>query len=134
MSARVAFFRRKDENSKAEVWVVNVKTARRKKMADVVSGLTLLFSLNSRHIYVQELPKNAEEESKIYSVSLWGGKPKLVGRARMLETILDNGPYRGDMVVFKTVKHHLGITAEDCAFVMTPGGKLLGRIKTGPCR
>lgn len=130
----VAFSRRTDEASRAEVWVTDVKTGKRKKIATLPSCRTLLFSLNGGHLLLQEEQTAEKRDVPLYAVSRGGGKLKLLGKVRLLETLVAKGKYKGQFVVYKEVIHHLGTTSQECAFVITEDGNETGRIKDVACR
>ena len=131
---RAAFFRKTDDGSKAEVWVINLKNLKRKKVASLPSCVTILFSMDGGRLFMQEKPQSQIEESAVWSVSTGGGSLKQIGTARVLETIVGRGKYKGALVVLKRTPHHLGTTQEDCAYAWGVSGKEIGRLKDGPCR
>lgn len=131
---KVAFFRRTDENSQAEIWVVNLAKLKRKKVAVLPSCSTLLFSIDGGRIFMQEKPSSPKEESAVWSVSAGGGKPKKLGQAKLLQTLAIKGKYKGSLIVFKNTIHHLGTTQEDCAHAWKESGDEIGKLKEGPCQ
>lgn len=130
----VAFFRNGDDEATAQVWVANVKKPRRKKVAEIPNGYTLVFSLDGGTLFIQERPKSANEESTFYSVSTGGGSKKQLGTARVVETIVPKGKYAGAFIIYKVRKHHLGITQEDYPYAYDKSGREIGRLKNGPAR
>ena len=73
----VAFFRTPDNASqRAEIWSVTVKKARARKVTEIPSCHTILFSLNGKWIFYQEKPTNRKSESVIGKVSVRGGETK----------------------------------------------------------
>ncbi len=131
---RIAYFRTSDDETKAEIWVVDTRKLKRRKVASAKSCLTLLFSADSGKIFFQEVPESANVESGLYSVGTGGGKPRELARVRLLQTTIEKGLYKGDLVVYKALLHPMGTAVRDCAAVITPSGKEIGRIKDGPCR
>jgi len=131
---KIAYFRTSDDKTKAEIWVVDTRKLRRKKVTTAASCLTLLFSADGGKIFFQEVPDAPNVESALYSVGSGGGKPRKIARVRLLQTLVEKGDYKGNVVVFKAVLHPMGTTVRDCAAVVTPSGKEIGRIKGGPCR
>jgi hypothetical protein len=93
-----------------------------------------LFSRDGKLIFVQEMPKDSASESILRSVSAGGGSFKPLTKIRLLETVIAKGPHRGDLIVYKRTRHHLGLAEQDCAFVIDKNGKEVGRLKDGPCR
>jgi hypothetical protein len=129
----VAFSRKTNEETKAEIWVVDLKKLKRKKIASVKSCRTLLFSMNGNTLFFQEEP-SSKEDVPLYAISRSGGKPKMLTKVRLLETLVGSGPYQGNLIAYKAVIHHLGTTSQDCAFVLKENGREVGKIKGGPCR
>lgn len=130
----VAFFRQTDENAKAEIWVVNLKTLKRKKVATLPSCVTILFSLNSRRIFAQEKPVDVLQESTVLSFPAGGGRPTKLGQARVLETLVAKGRYKGNVIVYRRTLHHLGTSQKECACLWNDSGREIGKLKNGPCR
>lgn len=132
---RIAYFRTENGGKRAELWVVETRKLHRKKIATMPSCLTLLFTANGRRILYQEVPGSPEAESALFSISPSGwGKPKKIADVRLLQTNVEKGKYKGDVVVYKAMAHPMGTTIRDCAAVITPAGKDVGRLKDGPCR
>ncbi len=131
---RVAFFRTVEDTGRAEVWIVDVKTLKKKKVASMTSCATILFSLDGKTVFAQEKPKSATEESPVFRVSAGGGTAKEIGTARILETLVAKGRYQGKIIVFKATKHHLGIAQNDCPVAWDESGREIGRLKNASCR
>ena len=131
---RIAYFRTSDDESKAEIWVVDTRKLKRRKVASVKSCLTLLFSEDGGRIFFQEVPDGPNAESALLSVGSGGGTPKKLADVRLLQTIVEKGKFKGDVVVYKALTHPMGTTIRDCAALVTPSGKEVGRLKDGPCR
>ena len=131
---RIAYFRTSDDGSQAELWEVETKKLHRKKIATMKSCLTLLFTADGDRILFQEVPDGPNAESALYSVSPSWGKPKEIAQVRLLQTNVEKGKYKGDVVVYKAMAHPMGTTIRDCAAIISPSGKDIGRTKDGPCR
>src|SRR5262249_3500877 len=126
---RVAFARQPEGQDKAEIWIANAAKRTRKKLATVPSCFTLLFSRQGDRLFFQEKPKDNQSESGLWTLSAGGGKPKLIGSVRLLQTLVEKGRYQGDLVVYRLSKHHLGTAMQECPFLLDPSGREMGRIK-----
>jgi hypothetical protein len=130
----VAFIRESNDSSRAEIWSVNMKNRVRKKLTTVNSCLTLLISADGRHIFFQERPKDAEKESAVWIIGIGGGKPKKIGQACLLQTIVAKGRYKNALVVYQNRLHPLGIAIQQCAYIWNDGGREIGRLENIACR
>ena len=131
---RVAFFRKSDEATKAEVWLVNLKTMKREKLATLPSCATILFSLDGGHLFIQEEPADGNKESAVHRISSGGGSLKQIGTVRTMDAIVSKGKNKGALIVYRLNKHHLGTSQQECPFAWTSSGKEIGRLKDVPCR
>jgi dipeptidyl aminopeptidase/acylaminoacyl peptidase len=129
----VAFSRKTNEDASAEIWIVDMKSLKRKKITTVKSCRTLLFSMDGGRLFFQEEP-SSKSDVPFYSVSRGGGKPKMLGKVRLIETLVAKGPFKGSLIAYKAVIHHLGTTSQDCAFALSENGREIGQLKNGPCR
>jgi hypothetical protein len=132
---QVAFSRVTDDNSRAEIWITSIKNKKSRKVTTAHSCYTLIFSLDGSDLYFQEMPPAGNKDAMIYVVDAGGGKPRALSKGRLLQTIVSKGPYKGALVVFRGIKHHLGVSEQDCAVLVdSKSGKEIGRLKNGPCR
>ncbi|MCB4756692.1 MAG: hypothetical protein LHV69_06625 [Elusimicrobia bacterium] len=132
---RVAYFRSSREDSQSiEIWMVDVKKKKKRKILKWASCQTLLFSLDGGSLYFQERPAGREAESTIYRLSAGGGRPRRVCEGRMLETLIKGGPWKGHLIIYKNTAHPLGIQDEECPFVVRPNGSEVGRLRGMACR
>ncbi len=131
----VAYYRLiEPQGKKAELWSVNVANKKKRKIASVDSCYTILFSLDGGKVYFQAVPEKAGRESDIFVVSRGGGRPNRVAQAALLQSVIEKGRYKGNLILYQTVLHHLGVTRLQCPYAYSEGGKNLGRLVNAPCR
>jgi hypothetical protein len=118
---------------KAELWLVNVANKRKKLIAVVNSCYTLLFSRDGGKIFFQSVPAKPKEESDVFVVSRGGGRPKLLTHATLLQSVVEKGPYRGNLILYRKTLHHLGVTNLECPFAYSEGGENRGRLVNATC-
>lgn len=131
---RVAFFRTNEEAERVEIWMVDLKSRKPKKISELVSCYTLLFSLNGKYLYLQERPKGGLLESTIYRLSSSGGRAQPIHTGALLETVIKEGPYKGALVIYKRTKHPLGLPDPVCPFLVNESGEEVGRLGGAACR
>jgi hypothetical protein len=131
---RAAFIRELNDGSQAEIWSVKTKNRVRKKLTSVKSALTLVIASDGDRIFYQEKPTDDRSESVVWAIGFSGGKPKKIGQARLLQTLVAKGPHKNALVVFKNREHHLGTTVQECGYVWDERGHNIGRIKKLACR
>lgn len=130
----LAFIRKAKEALSAEVWVVNLKNLKRKKVSDMASCESMLFSIEGNHLYLKEKSLEPDQESTLYKISVNGGKLKSIGRARSLDTLVAKGKYKGALIVYRSTLHHMGVAHQECPVAWDESGKELGRLKDEACR
>jgi hypothetical protein len=131
----IAYYRLVDpQKTKAELWSVNVSNRKRKLIAAVDSCYTLLFSRDGGKVFFQAVPENAKEESDVFVVSRGGGTPRRIGRATLLQSVVEKGPYKGDLILYRKTLHHLGVTNLECPYAYSEGGTNVGRLVNAACR
>lgn len=130
-----AFFRTKNSYSEpAEVWVMDLKKRRGKKVADLPSCQTILFSNRSDRLLIQEKPASPNEESQVYKTPVRKADLTPLFMARRLETVVEKGPHKDQLIVYKKSAHPLGNPFYECPYAFKLSGREIGRIKGGPCR
>lgn len=132
---RVAYFRTTDQTAlSSEIWVVDIRRKKQKRIISVPSCYTILFSNDGDDIFYQEKPVSMGKESRIFRVSSKGGKPRFITSGTLLQTLAKNGPYQGYLIVYKKIIHHWGATDQECPVVVKPSGQIVGRIRNAPCK
>jgi len=131
----VAFFKLIDPALKdAEIYSLDLKKKNLRKLAHVSSCYTLLFSLDGKTIFFQEARTSPEKESGIFRVKTKGGRVQPLGHARVLQTIVEKGPHKGNLILYRNFLHHLGVSRLECPVAITPSGKELGKLPENLCR
>lgn len=131
----LAYYRLIDpKGKKAEIWLVNVSTKKKKQLATVDSCYTLLFSLDSGKLYFQTIPSSPGAESDVFVVSRGGGRPKQIAKATILQTVVEKGDYRGNLILYRKTLHHLGVSQLECPYAYKENGQNLGRLVNATCR
>lgn len=128
---RVAFA--KTAGEKTEVWTIDTRNGRKRRIGTFESVRTILFSLDGDRVFVQERGERNNEESAVFRVGAKGGRAKPIGRVRLLKSVVEKGRHRGRIVAEKDRPHHLGLTPLRCAYVIREDGREIGRIREIPC-
>ena len=131
---RAAFVREVNDGTRSEIWTVNMKNRVRKKLIEVPSCKTLVISVDGNQLFYQERNANPDKESAVWMIGFSGGKPRNIGEARLIQTVVGKGKYKNSLVVHKNRTHHLGTTVQECSYGWTKDGKNLGLIKNVSCR
>jgi hypothetical protein len=131
---RAAFVRESKDGNRAEIWTVNMKNRVRQKLAEVASCMTLVLSADGGRIFFQEKLAGSGKGSNVWAIKFSGGKPKKIGEARLIQTVVAKGKHAGALVVYKNRIHHLGTTVQECAYIWDANGRNLGRIRNVACR
>jgi hypothetical protein len=121
------------KEKKAEIWLVNMSSKKKKQLASVDSCYTLLFSLDGGKLFYQAVPA-PNAESDVFVLSRGGGRPRRIAKATLLQTVVEKGPYRGNLILYRKNLHHLGVSQLECPYVHKENGVNLGRLVNIPCR
>ncbi|MFN0118861.1 MAG: hypothetical protein ACKVQC_11305 [Elusimicrobiota bacterium] len=118
-----------------EIWTIQVKNKKNRKVASSKGCRTLLFSSDSQQLFFQEDLSPNQRQSTVYRVPVSGGTKKSLGEFRFLQGIVIKGKYKGCVIALKNRKHHLGIANLDCTYAISgSNGKEVGRLLNIPCR
>ena len=131
---RLAYFKKGEGGEPArEIWGMDVRKKRRRKIADVPSCKTILFDLKGKWIFYQE-GGAAGAESPIRRIKFGGGKAVEIAEGVLLETVVERGRHRGALVLYKKRLDPMASSFRTCPYLFDARGREIGRVAGLACR